>query len=130
MSETKKIQLTFLSSGILGVGMGIYLNYENILNKEFPDFIMLLAIGLNQLMLTYLSPHIFPKNKRSKEIIRKAMTINYFILFATLIILILLTSSLGSLILSSTQALSIIFCIMVITIPGTMIIYSKLITNQ
>ncbi|MGE7688497.1 hypothetical protein ACQKMI_04720 [Lysinibacillus sp. NPDC097214] len=126
MSETKKNQMMFLSSGILGIGMGIYLNYRDILNGDFPDFIMLLAMGLNQLMLAYLSPHIFPKDDRSKKIIGKAMTINYFVLFGTLTILILLTSSFGPLLINSTQVLSIIFCIMVLTIPGTMIIYSKL----
>lgn len=127
MSEAKKNQMSFLSSGIFGVGMGIYLNYGDILNGEFPKFIMLLALGINLLMLAYLSPHIFPKDDRSKEIMGKAMTINYFVLISTLTILILLTSSLGPLVLNSTQVLSIIFCIMALTIPGIMIIYSKLI---
>jgi len=127
LSEAKKNQMSFLSSGIFGVGMGIYLNYGDILNGEFPKFIMLLALGINLLMLAYLSPHIFPKDDRSKEIMGKAMTINYFVLISTLTILILLTSSLGPLVLNSTQVLSIIFCIMALTIPGIMIIYSKLI---
>ncbi|MEM5594440.1 hypothetical protein AAHH67_26695 [Niallia circulans] len=42
---------------------------------------MILALGINQLLLAYLSPHIFPKDERAKEIVGKAMTINYFVLF-------------------------------------------------
>ncbi len=127
MKKVKKNQRTYLFSGILAIGMGIYLNYEDIFNGEFPDAIMLLALGLNQLMLAYLSPHIFPRDERSKEIMGKAMTINYFVLFGTITVLLLLTSSLGPLTLDSTQVLIVLFCIMAITIPGTMVIYSKLI---
>jgi hypothetical protein len=78
-------------------------------------------------MLAYLSPNLFPKDERSKEIMGKAMIINYFVLFGTIFILFLLTGTIGSLTLDSTQVLTVVFCIMVLTIPGTMIIYSKLI---
>ena len=125
MSDAKKNQISFLTSGLFATGMGIFLNYEAIFKGEFPNYIILLALGLNQLMLAYLSPHIFPKDERAKEIMGKAMTVNYFVLFGTISVLFLLTSSLGPLTLSSTQALSVLFCIMALTIPGTMILYSK-----
>ncbi len=125
--KAKQNQLVYLFHGILLTGMGIYLNYEYIFNGEFPDAIMLLALGINQLMLAYLSPHLFPKDERSKAIMGKALTINYFVLFGTIIVLFLLTGSFGPLILDSTQVLQLLFCIMALTIPGTMVIYSKLI---
>lgn len=123
----KENQITYLFIGILLTGMGIYLNYEDIFNGEFPDAIMLLVLGLSQLMLAYLSPHIFPKDERSKEIMGKALIINYFVLFGTILVLFLLTGSFGPLTLDSTQVLIVLFCIMALTIPGTMVIYAKLI---
>ncbi|MFN7249917.1 MAG: hypothetical protein ACK4M9_03910 [Anaerobacillus sp.] len=125
--KAKENQLIYLLLGIFLTGMGIYLNYVKILNWEFPDSIMLLALGVNQLMLAYLSPHLFPKDKRSKAIMGKAMVINYFVLFATILVLFLLTSSFGPLILDASQVLQLLFCVMVIAIPGTMVVYSRLI---
>ena len=115
MSEAEKNQISLLSSGIFGTGIGIYFNYGDILNGEFPKNIIFLAVGLHLLLLAYLSPHIYPRGRRFKKIFEKAMSVNYFILFGTLTILILLTSSLGPLVLTSNQALTILFCIMALT---------------
>lgn len=57
----------------------------------------------------------------------KGMLINYYVLFGAMLVLFLLTGSLGPLTLDSTQLLIVLFCIMSLTIPGSMIIYSKLI---
>jgi hypothetical protein len=125
--SAKENQIIYIFSGLIGVSMGGYLNYQDIIAGEFPNAIMILALGINQLLLAYLSPHIFPKDERAKEIVGKAMTINYFILFLSLLVLFLATGSLGFLPLDATQVLIILFCIMVITIPSTMVIYSKII---
>ena len=128
MSEAKKNQILFLFSGIFLTGIGIYYNIGYILNGKFPDSIILLALGLHSLMLAYISPHIFPKNNnRAQKIIGKSMTINYFVLVGAMFILFFLTGPLGSLILSATQLLIILFCVMALTPPVAMIIYSKLI---
>ncbi|MFE8698927.1 hypothetical protein ACFYKT_21880 [Cytobacillus sp. FJAT-53684] len=126
-NKTKENQMIYFFLGIFLTGMGIYLNYQDLFNGEFPNSIMLLALGLSQLMFAYLSPHLFPNDERSKEIKGKAMMVNYFVLFGTMLILFRLTGPLGSLTLDSTQVLAVLFSIMVLTIPGTMIVYSKLI---
>ncbi|MGE7674985.1 hypothetical protein ACQKMV_15615 [Lysinibacillus sp. NPDC094403] len=105
-------QKTYLFSSIIGIGFGLYFIYEEIANGRFPNSLMLIALGLNQLMLAYLSPHIFPKDERSKEIMGKAMTINYFVLFGTILVLFLLTASFGPLTLDSSQVLIVLSCIM------------------
>ena len=76
-------------------------------------------------MMAYLSPHLFPKDERSKEIMGKSMSINYFVLFGAMTLLILLTGSLGSFVLTANQVLIVLFCIMVTTIPLTMIVYAN-----
>lgn len=88
---------------------------------------MILVLGLSNLMMAYLSPHLFPRDERSKDIMGKAMMINYFVLFGTILVLFLLTGSLGPIALDSTQVLIVLFSIMALTIPGTMVVYSKLI---
>ena len=127
-TKTNRNRYLYLSLGVLLTIEGIYLNYEAILNGDFPDTIMLLALGVNQLLLAYLYPHLFPKDERSKEIFGKSMTINYFVLFASITVLILATGSgsFGFVTLDATQALIVLFCIMVIAIPGTMVFYSKI----
>ncbi|MFS1518727.1 hypothetical protein V1503_20015 [Bacillus sp. SCS-151] len=125
--KSKEYRIIYICSGFLLTILGIYLNYEDIVKGEFPDAIMLLALGINQLLLGYLSPHIFPKDERAKEIIGKSMTINYFVLFASILVLFLATGSFGFLTLDATEVLILLFCIMIITIPGTMVIYSKII---
>ncbi|WP_214483155.1 hypothetical protein [Bacillus sp. SM2101] len=125
--KSKEYRIIYICSGFLLIILGIYLNYEDIVKGEFPDAIMLLALGINQLLLGYLSPHIFLKDERAKEIIGKSMTINYFVLFASILVLFLATGSFGFLTLDATEVLILLFCIMIITIPGTMVIYSKII---
>lgn len=130
MTGTRKArvnQLTYLFVGIFVTGVAIYVNVNNIVNGEFPKAIMLLVLGLYNLMMAYLSPHLFPKDERAKDIIGKAMTLNYFVLFGTLFILFLLTGSFGPITLDATQVLTVLTSVMVLTIPGTMVIYSKVV---
>ncbi|MGG0716582.1 hypothetical protein ABE096_03130 [Robertmurraya massiliosenegalensis] len=122
----KSNQITHLCLGILFTIMGIYLNYEEVTKGSFPVAIMLLALGINQLLFAYLSPHIFPRDERAKEIMGKSMTVNYFILFGSLFVLFLSTGSFGFLTLDATQVLIVLFCIMAISIPSTMVVYSKI----
>ncbi|WP_237562883.1 hypothetical protein [Bacillus dakarensis] len=125
--KAKENRIIYLFLGVLLTILGVYLNYEDIINGEFPDAIMLLALGINQLLLAYLSPHIFPKDERAKEILGKSMIINYFVLFISILFLFLATGSFGFITLDATQVLIVLFCIMVITIPATMVIYAKMI---
>lgn len=120
-------RIIYLFLGVFLTGFGIYLNYEQLFTGEFPDAIMLLVLGLNSLMMAYLSPHLFPRDERAKVIIGKAMSFNYFVLFGAMLILFLLTSSLGPVTLSATQVLIVLFSIMALFIPGTMVIYSRLV---
>ncbi|UNL83183.1 hypothetical protein [Priestia koreensis] len=125
MKQAKHNQRTYFIIGVLLTGIGIYVNSDAFLNNRFPDAIMLLALGISQLFLSYLSPHLFPKDERAKAIMGKAMTVNYFVLFGAMLFLFLLTGASGPFTLNSTQVLQVLFCIMVIAIPGTMVIYSK-----
>lgn len=127
MKKARENQLTYLFLAIIMIPMGIYLNYSSIIRGQFPESIMLFFLGTSALMMSYLSPHLFPKDERTKEIIGRTMTVNYFTLFGAFLILFLLTGSLGPLVLSATQVLIVLFCIMITAIPLTMVIYSKLI---
>lgn len=123
MKKARKNQLAYLFSAIIMIPMGIYLNYSLIIKGQFSESIILFFLGTSSLMMSYLSPHLFPKDERTKEIIGKSMTANYFTLFAAITALIVIFGDT----LSATQALSILFCIMVTSIPLAMVIYSKLI---
>ena len=127
MKKARENQLTYLFLAIIMIPLSIYINYPYISNGVFPEGIMTFFLGTSALMMSYLSPHLFPKDERSKEIIGRSMTVNYFTLFAAILILFLLTGSLGPIVLSATQVLLVLVCIMITAIPLTMIIYSKLI---
>lgn len=127
MKKARENQLTYLFLAIVMIPLGIYINYSDIANHQFPEGIMSLFLGTSALMMAYLSPHLFPKDERAKEIVGKSMTINYFTLFGAITILFLLTGALGPITLSATQVLIVLTCIMITAIPLTMVIYSKLI---
>lgn len=123
MKKARENQLGFLLLAIVAIPMGIYLNYSEIIKGEFSEYIILFFLGTSALMMSYLSPHLYPKDERTKEIIGKSMTANYFTLFAAITALIVIVGNT----LSATQVLTILFCIMVTSIPLAMVIYSKLI---
>lgn len=123
MKKARENQLTYLFLAFIMIPLGIYLIYFDIVNGQFSERIMCFFLGTSALMMSYLSPHLFPKDERTKEIIGKSMTANYFTLFAAITILFVIVGNT----LSATQVLTILFCIMVTSIPLTMVIYSKLI---
>ena len=127
MKKARENQLTYLFLAVIMIPLSIYINYPYIANGEFPEGIMTFFLGTSALMMSYLSPHLFPKDERTKEIIGRSMTVNYFILFGSILTLFLLVGSLGTITLSATQVLLVLFCIMITAIPLTMVIYSKLI---
>lgn len=127
MKKARENQLTYLFLAIIMIPLSIYINFSPIANGEFPNGIMLLALGTNALLMAYLSPHLFPKDERSKEIIGKSMSANYYVLFGTILILFLLVGSFGPVTMTATQTLIILFSIMTIAIPLTMVVYSKLV---
>jgi hypothetical protein len=127
IDKGKENRLTFLFSGILLTGMAFYLNVDYVIAGQFPPSILILAVGINQLLMSYLSPHLFPKDERSKEITGKAMTVNYFVLFGTIALLIIGTSSFGGLAsLSGQEMLVVLAGIMMISIPATMVYFARI----
>ena len=127
MKKARENQLSYLFLGIIIIPLSIYINYPYIANGDFPEGIIIFFLGISALMMSYLSPHLFPKDERTKEIVGRSMTINYFTLFGSITILIFLTGSLGFINLSATQVLIVLTCIMGTSIPLTMVVYSKLI---
>ncbi|MBO2535774.1 hypothetical protein [Rummeliibacillus suwonensis] len=125
MKKARENQMIYLFIGVLLTGVGTYINYDDILHLRFPDGMMSLFLGTSSLMMAYLSPHLFPRDERTSEIIGKSMSVNYFVLFGTILILFLVTGSLGPLSLTATQVLIVLFCVMITSIPATMIVYSK-----
>lgn len=121
MKEARKNQLSYLFLGIIMIPLSVYINYPYIANGEFPVGVMTFFLGTSSLMMAYLSPHLFPKDERTKEIIGKSMTANYFTLFATITLLFITLAKT----LTASEVLTILFCIMVTSIPLTMIFYSK-----
>lgn len=125
MNKARENQFTYLFLGVLMVPLGIYINYKDIIQRTFPEGMMTLFLGTSSLMMAYLSTHLFPRDERSKEIIGKSMTVNYFILFGSILALFLLTGSLGPLNLTSSQVLIVLTCTMITTIPLTMIYFAR-----
>jgi hypothetical protein len=129
MRRTKKAKenrFVFLISGLFVTGVSIYINFDDVINGRFPDAIMLLALGINQLLMAYLSPHLFPKDERSKMILGKSMFVNYFVIFGTIILLFIVTGY-SDINWNAQQVLIVLISILMLTIPTTMVIYSRII---
>lgn len=124
LNTSRNSRIAYLFSGIVCTVIGIYINIPAIASNYFSESYILLAIGIGQIMLAYVAPHIFPNDERSEKIVGRAMFINYFVLFIMLFVLYSLISS-DIWILSGVQLLIIIFSVMVVSIPATMIIYTK-----
>lgn len=124
MKKARENQLIYLFLGLLMIPLSIYTNFHYIIQRTFPEGITTLFLGTSSLMMSYLSTHLFPKDERSKEIIGKSMTVNYFVLFGSIFVLFLLTGSFGPLNLTATQVLIVLTCIMITTIPLTMIYFA------
>lgn len=129
MSRSKKAKenrFMFLISGIFLTGVSIYINLDDVINGRFPDAVMLFALGINQLLMAYLSPHLFPKDERSKMILAKSMFVNYFVIFGTITLLFILTGF-SNYNWDAQQVLIVLASILMLTIPITMVTYSKII---
>lgn len=124
MKKARENQFTYLFLGLLMVPLGIYVNYNDIIQRTFPEGITTLFLGTSSLMMSYLSTHLFPRDERSKEIVGKSMTVNYFVLFGSIFVLFLLTGSFGPLNLTAAQVLIVLTCIMITSIPFTMIYFA------
>ncbi|OXB98680.1 MULTISPECIES: hypothetical protein [Bacillus] len=131
MSRTKKAKesrFIFLISGLFVTGVSTYINFDDVINGRFPDVITIMsfALGINQLLMAYLSPHLFPKDERSKMILGKSMFVNYFVIFGTILLLFILTEF-SDINWDAQQVLVVLTSILMLTIPTTMVIYSKII---
>lgn len=129
MSRTKKAKesrFIFLISGLFVTGVSIYINFDDVISGRFPDAIMSFTLGINQLLMAYLSPHLFPKDERSKMILGKSMFVNYFVIFGTILFLFILTGF-SDINWDAQQTLIVLTSILMLTIPTTMVIYSKII---
>ncbi|MGA4466848.1 hypothetical protein ACPA2L_30250 [Bacillus bombysepticus] len=131
MNRTKKAKesrFIFLISGLFVTGVSIYITLDDVINGRFPDAIAIMsfALGINQLLMAYLSPHLFPKDERSKMILEKSMFVNYFIIFGTILLLFILTGF-SDINWDAQQVLIVLTSILMLTIPTTMVIYSKII---
>lgn len=121
-NEVKRNQLIYLVTGVVFLIFGIYLNIGYFNRGEFPDAILFLVLAINQLAWAYLTPHIFPKDERSKAIRQKAMEVNYFIVLFVIIALLYIS---GQVDLSAYQALTILGSFYLLSAVFSMIYFAK-----
>ncbi|KYG29579.1 hypothetical protein [Alkalihalobacillus trypoxylicola] len=123
--KAKESKRLFLISGLIVTIISIYINIDDVIKGHFPNAIMLLALGMNHLLMAYLSPHLFQRDERSKMILGKSMFANYFVLFGTIAILFLV-SGFSHFNWDAQQVLIILTSFLLLSIPTTMVIYSKI----
>lgn len=124
--KAKENRRIFFISGLFLTSVSIYINLDDVIHNRFPDAGMLFALGINQLLMAYLSPHLFPKDERAKMILAKSMFVNYFVIFGTIMMLFNVTGF-GIVNWDAQQVLIVLASILMLTIPSTMVIYSKII---
>ena len=124
LQEGRSNRRLFLISGSLITLCAIYINYEPIMNSEFPLSMLLLAVGCNQLLMAYVAPHIFPRDERSKNISSKSTHVTFFALVGMMLVLLVVNGVADSG-LDGAQVLHVLAATLLITIPGSMIFFSK-----
>ncbi len=92
----KKQRIIYLFIGILMLANTIIFNIFYLENREFPEYIILLGITIMAFCLAYVSEHLIRKDERSKKIRERAIYISFFwILAASLAVLVLINPSVG-----------------------------------
>ncbi|GAF20667.1 hypothetical protein [Shouchella hunanensis] len=122
--KTMENQLLFLLTGLFVTGVAIYITINQLLNRQFPMGLALMALGVNQLLMVYLSPHLFPKDERAKTIIGKSMVVNYFVIFGS-IFLLFFVAGFSGIHWGAQQVLIFLAAILLVTIPSTMVFYAR-----
>ncbi|WP_020618055.1 DUF2178 domain-containing protein [Paenibacillus daejeonensis] len=124
LREGRNNRRLFLITGSLVTLCAIYINYEPLMNGEFPLSMLLLAVGCNQLLMAYVAPHIFPKDERSKNISTKSTHVTFFALVGMMLVLLIVNGADASR-LDGTQVLHVLTATLLLAIPGSMIFFSK-----
>ena len=122
-ARNRRVYLLFC--GLFISIVAIYTNYTYINLGEFPKSIMLVGAGINLLSLSYLAPHLYPKDERSEMIISKSMFYNYFIILAVIAALLIICGPSGFIVLDAFEVLNLLATIYFITIAITMLYFSK-----
>lgn len=121
-NQANRNQLIYLISGIAFLLFSIYLNWGYLNRGDFPDALLFVAVGISQLGLAYLAPHIFPKDERARTIREKAMNVNYFIMLIVIIVMIVVS---GQADLTAFQALTIVGSLYLLSAVFSMIFFAK-----
>ncbi|KQL58517.1 hypothetical protein AN965_03590 [Alkalicoccobacillus plakortidis] len=122
--KVKENQLLFFITGLFLTGVAIYIMIDPLLHRQFTMAVALMALGMNQLLMVYLSPHLFPKDERAKTIIGKSMVVNYFVLFSS-IFLLFFVAGFSEIHWDAQQVLVFLASILLVTIPSTMVFYAR-----
>ncbi|MGE7624799.1 hypothetical protein ACQKMD_17625 [Viridibacillus sp. NPDC096237] len=122
MKETK---MGFIIMGFIFGVMALFINGVSISVNKFPSSLMLIAICIMCFCLAYLAPHLTVKDERAQKIRERSIYVNYFILIAVVVILMIVFNPVSSLHIDAYSLLTIMMTIYISSVFLTMVYYAK-----
>ncbi|GEK35636.1 hypothetical protein [Kurthia sibirica] len=122
MKKVYQNQLNYLFLALIMIPMGSYSSYSSLASGEFPQGMTIVFLGVSALMMSYLSPHLFPRDERAEKLIGKAMTYNFYAIALVIILLLMLDLLLENVEVTKMQFIAVLISVMSIT-PTTVMVF-------
>ncbi|KOO50091.1 hypothetical protein AMD00_10800 [Viridibacillus arvi] len=101
------------------------MNGVSISVNKFPSSLMLIAICIMCFCLSYLVQHLTAKDERAQKIRERSIYVNYFILIAVVLLLMIVFNPISNLHIEAYNLLSIMMTVYISSVFLTMVYYAK-----
>ncbi|MGE7919764.1 hypothetical protein ACQKM9_12540 [Viridibacillus sp. NPDC093762] len=121
----KQTQMGYIIMGCIFGILAIFINGVSISVNKFPSSLILIAICIMCFCLSFLVPHLTPKDERAQKIRERSIYVNYFILIAVVVILMIVFNPVSNLQIEAYNLLSIMMTVYISSVFLTMVYYAK-----
>ncbi|MFF3100150.1 permease [Viridibacillus arvi] len=121
----KQTKIGYIILGCIFGVLALFMNGVSISVNKFPSSLMLIAICIMCFCLSYLVQHLTAKDERAKKIRERSIYVNYFILIAVVLLLMIVFNPISNLHIEAYNLLSIMMTVYISSVFLTMVYYAK-----
>ncbi|ETT80970.1 hypothetical protein MKZ08_14935 [Viridibacillus sp. FSL R5-0477] len=121
----KQTQMGYIIMGIIFGVLALFMNGVSLSVNKFPSSLMLIAISIMCFCLAFLVQHLAAKDERAQKIRERSIYVNYFILIAVVVILMIVFNPVSNLQIEAYNLLSIMMTVYISSVFLTMVYYAK-----
>ncbi|MGE7835020.1 MULTISPECIES: DUF2178 domain-containing protein [Viridibacillus] len=121
----KQTKMGYIILGCIFGVLALFMNGVSISVNKFPSSLMLIAICIMCFCLSYLVQHLTAKDERAQKIRERSIYVNYFILIAVVLLLMIVFNPISNLHIEAYNLLSIMMTVYISSVFLTMVYYAK-----